>query len=351
MHIDAESAALETLIADASVPFLKESRDKRDVSLQDCAKGLTDSKPEVSVIIPAKNEAEGIAPVIERIRQALDPVCASYELIVVDDGSDDDTARIARDQGVRVMRHPYNIGNGAAVKTGIRAARGKVLVMLDGDGQHPPEEIPRLLEKLGEYHMAVGARAAGSETSVHRNIANRVYNWMATYVCGMKIQDLTSGYRAMRSHIAREFVTLLPNTFSYPTTITMATIRSGYSLVYVPIKSARRAGNSKSKIRILRDGTRFFLIILKICTLFSPLKIFLPASAVTTLLGFSYGLYKVFLMDARYGPSASMLVSFGVLMFLLGLVSEQITQMRFDHFERIENGHKTCVEVLNKTLG
>jgi glycosyltransferase involved in cell wall biosynthesis len=272
----------------------------------------------------------------------------AYELIVVDDGSDDETARIACREGARVLRHPYNIGNGAAVKTGIRSARGKFLVMLDGDGQHPPEEIPHLLDQLSDYHMAVGARAAGSETSWHRNLANRVYNWMATYVCGLRIQDLTSGFRAMRAHIAREFVNILPNTFSYPTTITLATIRSGYSLVYVPIKSARRSGNSKSKIRLLRDGTRFFLIILKICTLFSPLKIFFPASAMTLLLGVGYGLCKVFFIDGSYGPSASMLVTFGVLMFLIGLVSEQVAQMRFDHFERIENGHKTCVEALDQ---
>ncbi len=348
MNPDSEPAAVETGIVESCVRLFEEARVEPTRASEYEAKILTNAPPEVSIIIPTKNEAAGIAQVIGRIRRVMDPRGVGYELIVVDDGSDDETAQIACREGARVLRHPYNIGNGAAVKTGIRAARGRYLVMLDGDGQHPPEEIPRLLDRLSEYHMAVGARAAGSETSWHRNLANRVYNRMATYVCNFRIEDLTSGFRAMRAHIAREFVNLLPNTFSYPTTITLATIRSGYSLVYVPIKSARRAGNSKSKIRLLRDGTRFFLIILKICTLFSPMKIFFPASVLTTLVGFVYGLCKVFLVDGRYGPSAAMLITFGVLMFLIGLVSEQVAQMRFDRFEGMENGHKACVEALDR---
>jgi glycosyltransferase involved in cell wall biosynthesis len=351
MHIDSDPSLMDVKISENCGQLLHEAHVEHITSSEQEARRLRSDPPELSLIIPTKNEAAGIAQVIARARRTLDALRISYELIVVDDGSDDETAGIACREGVKVLRHPYNIGNGAAVKTGIRAARGKTLVMLDGDGQHPPEEIPSLLQKLGDYHMVVGARAAGSETSWHRNVANYVYNWMATYVCGIKIRDLTSGFRAMRAHIAREFVNLLPNTFSYPTTITLATVRSGYSLTYVPIQSARRAGNSKSKIRLLRDGTRFFLIILKICTLFSPLKIFFPASAVTFLVGFLYGLFKVFFMDGRYGPSAAMLVTFSVIMFLIGLISEQVAQMRFDHFERIENGHKTCVEALEKQHG
>ncbi|MEM5786650.1 MAG: glycosyltransferase, partial [Syntrophobacteraceae bacterium] len=209
-------------------------------------------------------------------------------------------------------------------------ARGNALIMLDADGQHPPEQISEMLEMLNRYHMVVGARTAQSDTSIHRNFANRIYNWFATYICGRKIEDLTSGFRAVRAGVAKEFVTLLPNTFSYPTTITLATVRSGYSLAYLPITGARRHANSKSKIKLLRDGLRFFLIIFKISTLFSPMKIFLPASAVTLLTGVSYGLYKIFMLDSRYGPTSQMLVVFGMLMFLIGLISEQITQLRFD---------------------
>ncbi|MDI6688793.1 MAG: glycosyltransferase family 2 protein, partial [Desulfobacterales bacterium] len=190
-----------------------------------------------------------------------------YEIIVVDDGSDDETANKAKEAGARIISHPYNIGNGAAVKTGIRKAHGKTLVMLDGDGQHAPEDIPQLLEKLGPYDMVVGTRTGKSERSFNRTIANRIYNLFATYVCKRKIEDLTSGFRAVKAEIARRFVSLLPNTFSYPTTITMAVVRSGYSLTYVPIKTSRRTG--KSKIKPFKDGPRFFLIILKIATMFS----------------------------------------------------------------------------------
>ncbi len=286
--------------------------------------------PQVSIILPAKNEAEGIGAIIGRICRVMDPLGVRYEIIVVDDGSSDETAQKAHEAGATVLCHPYNIGNGAAIKTGIRYAKGSAVVMLDADGQHPPEHIPRMLKMLEKYHMVVGARGAGSEASMHRSLANRIYNRLASYICGRKIEDLTSGFRAIRNGAAKEFVPLLPNTFSYPTTITLATVRSGYSLAYLPIKSPRRIGNSKSKIKIFRDGFRFFLIIFKITTLFSPMKIFLPASAFTFLTGVGYGLFKIFMLDGRYGPTSQMLIVFSVLMFLMGLISEQITQLRFD---------------------
>jgi glycosyltransferase involved in cell wall biosynthesis len=286
--------------------------------------------PEISIIIPAKDEGSGIGQVLERVCTVMDGLGRSYEVLVVDDGSGDATAEEARRAGAAVIRHPYNIGNGAAVKTGIRGARGSILVMLDGDGQHLPEDIPRLLEKLETHHMAVGARTQDSQASLHRSFANTVYNWFASYVCGRRIEDLTSGFRAVRGAIAREFVSLLPNTFSYPTTITLATVRSGYSLVYVPIRAAPRSAGSKSKIRLLRDGSRFFLIIFKITTLFSPLKIFLPAALATFLTGFGWGLFKVLVWKERYGPTSALLMTFALLIFLIGLVSEQITHMRFD---------------------
>lgn len=286
--------------------------------------------PQISVIIPARNEAQGIGAVIGKVREVLDACGRRYEIIVVDDGSDDATAKYAHKAGATVLCHPYNIGNGAAIKTGIRHAKGDSIVMLDADGQHPPEDIPTLLRMLEKYHMVVGARSSDSETSFHRNLANRIYNRFASYVCGRTIHDLTSGFRAIRAGAAKEFVSLLPNTFSYPTTITLATVRSGYSLAYVPIKSPKRTSGTKSKIRLLSDGLRFFLIIFKITTLFSPLKIFLPASIFTFLTGVSYGLYKVFMLDSRYGPTSQMLIVFAALIFLIGLVSEQIAQLRFD---------------------
>lgn len=295
----------------------------------------TEVPPTLSVIVPAHSEEAVIVSVVKRIHQVLHTLKYSYEIIVVDDGSPDETAKRACEAGAKVISHPYNIGNGAAVKTGIRHAQGEILVILDGDGQHPPEDIPHLLEKLGPYDMVVGARTTASETALHRDIANKIYNGFASYICGRRIEDLTSGFRAIKGNIARGFVYLLPNTFSYPTTLTLAVVRSGYSLAYVPVTTARRVG--KSKIKLLRDGSRFLMIILKVATLFSPLKVFLPVSLLMFGLGFGYGLFRVFGLNTNYGPTAALLMTMAVLVFMVGLVSEQVAQLRF---ERSESGNK-----------
>lgn len=289
--------------------------------------------PRLSVIIPAYNEAGCIGRVVAHGRRVLEEWGVPFELLVINDGSDDGTAAIAAAAGATVISHPYNLGNGAAIKTGIRHARGRVLVMMDGDGQHAPEDIPRLLEQLERYDMVVGARTGESDTAVHRDLANTAYNWFATYVCGRKIEDLTSGFRAVKTDVAKSFVYLLPNTFSYPTTLTLAIVRSGYALTYVPITTRKRVGNSK--IKLLRDGSRFFLIIMKIATLFSPLKVFIPASAAIFLTGFGYGLFKVLFLNSRYGPTSAMLMTVAILVFMVGLVSEQIAQLRFDRSEKL----------------
>ena len=287
--------------------------------------------PDITIIIPAYREGESIFGVVEETRRVMDAAGRTYEILVVDDGSDDETAAEARKAGARVLSHPYNIGNGAAVKTGIRNARGGILVTLDADGQHSPDDIPRLLEKMGTYDMAVGARGDGSKRSILRTVANGLYNRFATYMCKRRIEDLTSGFRVIRTDIARRFVSLLPNTFSYPTTITMAVVRSGYTLAYVPITTHRRVG--ASKIRPFRDGCRFLLIIIKIATLFSPLRVFLPVSAVMFLTGLGYGLFKIFVLGERYGPTSAMLMTVSVVIFMVGLVSEQVAQLRFDRDE------------------
>ncbi|MCP5094133.1 MAG: glycosyltransferase [Chloroflexi bacterium] len=283
----------------------------------------------LSVIIPVLNEEQVIGAVLKRIQAVLDEEPFQYEILVIDDGSTDDTAVAAENAGARVISHPYNIGNGAAVKTGIRNATGDTLLMLDGDGQHPPEDIPKLLKKATRYDMVVGARTHESDSAWHRDLANKAYNWLATYVTNHKIQDLTSGFRAIRSDIAREFVHLLPNTFSYPTTITMAILRSGYTLYYEPIISPKRVG--KSKIKLFRDGSRFLMIIFKIATLFSPLKIFMPVSLFTFLLGIFYGGFKVVFLNTRYGPTSANLLITAVVIFLIGLISEQITYLRYQN--------------------
>jgi len=292
---------------------------------------MENSIPDVSIILPAFNEEAIIGSVVHKIKNVLAAYGREFEILVIDDGSTDETGEQAKISGAHVIRHPYNIGNGAAVKTGIRNARGSILVMLDADGQHPPEDIPRLLKKIGPYDMVVGARKSTSESAVHRDLANHVYNGLASYVSGHKIKDLTSGFRAIKAEVARGFVYLLPNQFSYPTTITLATIRSGRALTYIPIQGRKRVG--KSKIRLLRDGIQFLLIILKIATFFSPLKVFIPASALMFLTGFSYGLFKVLVLNTPYGPTSAMLMTMSLVVFMVGLVSEQVAQLRFDRSE------------------
>ncbi len=289
----------------------------------------------LSIIIPAYDEEKVIGQVVNQIISVINNLDIEYEILVVDDGSGDGTVNAARDAGARVIQHPENIGNGAAIKTGIRNARGNVIVMLDSDGQHPPEDIPRLLEKLGPYDMVVGARTKTSDTDFRRDFGNKVYNALATYVCGRKIEDLTSGFRAIKTDVAKKFIYLLPNKFSYPTTITLAVLRSGRSLAYIPIEGKRRIG--KSKIKLVRDGMRFLMIILRVSTYYSPLKIFIPVSIFMFLTGFGYGLFKVIFLNTSYGPTSAMLMTISVVIFMVGLVSEQVSQLRYIRSESISS--------------
>jgi glycosyltransferase involved in cell wall biosynthesis len=291
------------------------------------------SMPRISVIIPALNEGLVIGNVVKQIHAVVDKLDKNHEIIVVDDGSTDDTAQQAREAGAVVIQHPYNIGNGASVKSGIRHARGQILVTIDGDGQHDPNDIPRLVERIGPYDMVVGSRNRESDTAAHRDIANMVFNSLASYVSERKIEDLTSGFRAVKAHIARQFVYLLPNKFSYPSTITLSVVRAGYSLGYESIKFAGRDKKTKSKIKPLQDGLRFLMIILKIAVFYAPLKIFVPLSLFIFLLGISYGLMRIFVLNAPYGQTSALLMSTAALTFMVGLVSEQIAQLRFDRSE------------------
>jgi glycosyltransferase involved in cell wall biosynthesis len=294
---------------------------------------ITPPGVEYSVIIPAYREGDVIHGVIGEIRRVMDNLQKNYEILVVDDGSGDDTAERARKAGARVIQHPYNIGNGAAVKTGMRNARGKVFIHIDADGQMDPNDIPRLLEKIGPYDLVIGARSRKSDTAAHRDIANGIFNRLASYTAGRTIEDLTCGFRVIKAHIARQFIYLLPNTFSYPSTLTLSIVRAGYSLGFVPIIVKRRPGHSGSKIKPLRDGMRFLLIILKISVFFAPLKIFIPLSGLIFLLGVGYGLFRVLVWHGPYGQTSALLVSTSILTFLVGLVSEQIAQLRFDRSE------------------
>ena len=277
----------------------------------------------LSIILPAKNEAAALVDVLPKLRRAW----PDAEIIVVDDGSTDDTARICREAGVRSVRQPYSMGNGAAIKRGARDAGGDILVFMDADGQHDPVLIGRLLDRLADgFDMVVGARDWSGQAGVGRGVANTLYNWLATRMTGFAVKDLTSGFRAVRADKFREFLHLLPNGFSYPTTCTMAFFRSAYAVAYEPIPVAKRIG--KSHIRPLRDGVRFLLIIFKIATLYSPLKLFVPVSLWFFLLGGGYYAYT-FATEHRFTNMSMLLFSAAVIVFLIGLISEQITALLY----------------------
>lgn len=277
----------------------------------------------LSIVLPARNENGAIGNVLSQICE----VVPGAEIIVVDDGSTDDTARTAGQAGATVFRHPYPKGNGAAIKSGARVAQGDVIVFMDADGQHNPADIPRLIARIEQgYDMVVGARQSGSQASKGRGAANWLYNSIASYMTGQVVEDLTSGFRAVRRDKFREFLYLLPNGFSYPTTITMAFFRSGYSVAYEPILASKRIG--QSHIRIFRDGTRFLLIIFKIGTLFSPLKLFVPISFGMFLAAASWYAHT-FLTLGRFTNMSALLFSGSVMIFLMGLISEQITALMY----------------------
>jgi glycosyltransferase involved in cell wall biosynthesis len=286
---------------------------------------------EISIIIPVFNEAGKLQELLSRIR-ALRLV--NSEIIVIDDGSTDGSADAAMTGGANVIRHPYNIGNGAAIKTGIRAARGRFLILMDGDGQHQPEDIPKLIAESHSYHMVVGARAKGSKRRVHRYAANVVYNLLASYVTRFKVRDLTSGFRVLARVEAMRFIDLLPNTFSYPTTLTLAFLRSGLTIKYVPIQTLYRAG--QSKISLVTDGIRFLLIITKIATLFSPFRVFLPVSLFFFFAGIANYAYT-FITQHRFTNMSVFLLTTAVIIFMLGLISEQIALLRMERLSSLSS--------------
>ena len=283
-----------------------------------------------SLIIPARNEADSLRHLLPELPAHLP---AGTEIIVVDDGSSDDTAAICESHNIRLISHPYPKGNGAAIKTGARAAAGEILIFMDADGQHKPEDIPRLLERFSQgYDMVVGARTSGSQAGMHRAVANDLFSRFASWMVQQPVEDLTSGFRIVKAAKFRKFLYLLPNGFSYPTTITMSFFRAGFDLSYVPIHTPRRS-SGKSHIRPLRDGVRFLLIIIKVGTLYSPQKLFIPISAAFFWTGLCYYLYT-YLTTGRFTNMTALLFISAILTFLIGIVSEQISAL---HYKDIDN--------------
>ena len=277
----------------------------------------------VSIVIPAFNEGEAIAGVVRSLSDA----ATWHEIIVVDDGSSDDSSARAAAAGARVVRHPYNKGNGAAVKTGIRTAGGEFVMIVDGDGQHQGADALRLAARLGEYDLVIGARPASTQATAARRFGNGALNWLASYLTGREIPDLTSGFRAARRAHLREFLHLLPNGFSTPTTTTLAFIKAGYNVAFEPAEARPRVGTSK--IRLARDGVRFLLIILRIVTLFSPLRVFVPISVASFAIGAGYAVWTI-ATQSHVTNSSVLLIMLAVIVFLVGLVSEQISALRFE---------------------
>jgi glycosyltransferase involved in cell wall biosynthesis len=276
-----------------------------------------------SVIVPAFNEGPAIGRLVSQLLSA-----ASWaEVLVVDDGSTDDTASLAAAAGAKVVRHPYNKGNGAAVKTGVRQASGTFILVIDGDGQHSPLDALRLVDELGTYDLVIGARSGHTQATRFRRAGNAVLNWTASYLTERPIPDLTSGFRAARRAQLLEFLHLLPNGFSTPTTTTLAFVKAGYNVRFVPIDAAQRQGHSK--IRLGVDGVKFFLILLKVITIFSPLRIFVPVSVAAFLVGTGYAAWTV-ATQSHVTNSSVLLIVLSVVIFLVGLVSEQISSLRFE---------------------
>jgi glycosyltransferase involved in cell wall biosynthesis len=292
-------------------------------------RATTDLRPVgLSVVMPAYNEATAIRPVVERVLDEL----PDAEVIVVDDGSRDGTADQLVDLPVRVVRHPYNKGNGAAVKSGLRAARGEWVLLLDADGQHSAADVTELLRHAGDYDLVVGARAPSSQASLARRLGNGALNRIASYVVGRPIPDLTSGFRLLRRSVIMEFIHLLPNGYSYPTTSTLCFFKAGYSVKFVSLRAERRRGG-KSGMKLARDGGKFLMIIFRILTLFSPLKLFLPICGMLLAAGLASAAYTIIVERLRVPNSAVLLILSALIIFLMGLVSEQIAALRFERRE------------------
>ncbi|KPK11556.1 MAG: glycosyl transferase [Acidithiobacillales bacterium SG8_45] len=277
----------------------------------------------ISIVLPARNEASSLKSLLPEIVS----LCNRAEIIVVNDGSSDNTEDVARSLGIKVVNHPYSMGNGAAIKSGTRAATGKVILFMDADGQHDPRDIEKMVKKYNDgYDMVVGARNLKSHASFVRQIANRFFNRLASLMTGFKVEDLTSGFRIVNARKFRRFLYLLPNGFSYPTTSTMAFFRSGYSVGYIPIAGRKREG--KSKIRLLHDGLRFIVIILKIGALFSPMRLFLPISFLLFMVGSLYYGYTYY-TSGRFTNMSAVIILSSLTSFLIGIVSEQISSLHY----------------------
>ena len=278
-------------------------------------------KSDITIVIPAYNEEKGIGNVLLNLKKLV----SDYQLLVIDDGSTDNTFEIVKNSGVNVVCHKYNKGYGAALKTGLRNAKTSVVLYIDADGQHNPEDIDRIAEHIDEYDMVVGARTKKSTVSLLRRPGKKILSITANYLSGHQIPDLNSGFRAIKKNKAMEFMHILPNTFSFTTTITLAFLKSGYDVKYVPIQTIDRVGTSK--IKPFRDGFRFIMLIVRTITLFDPLKVFLPISIALFTIGMVYGLYTL-ISALNISDASVIMITASILIFFFGLLADQISSIR-----------------------
>jgi len=299
-----------------------------------CNCGQSVKSPTLSVVLPIYQEADIIHDILINLLDVLTKSNVTFEVIAVEDGSTDGTADIlqalkSQYAGVLfVVQHPYNKGNGAAIKTGIKMARGDIIACMDADGQHNPQDLLRMLPFMHEYDLVVGARTNKYKGSWFRNFANQFYNRLASWLTQFKIEDLTSGFRLFRASVVKRYVHLFPARFSYPTTSTLAFIKGGHNVKYVDIEVNVRQGSS-SKIRIFRDGWRFLLLIFKIIVLFEPLKLFLPAAMALFCLGIFSTVYSSCVLGRLYIPNSGVfLFVVSIVVLLLAFIAEQIAALQ-----------------------
>lgn len=289
---------------------------------------IENRKSKISIIIPAYNEAGSIGDVLNMLHDWRERA----EIIVVDDASTDRTAEIAQAAGVRVIRHLRRKGYGAGLKTGIRAAAGDIVVMMDADSEHNAEQIARLLDALGDNDMVVGARGKGS----HAPLLRRPLKWLlfqvANYLAQTKIPDLNSGFRAVRKGVVKLFLHILPNGFSFSTTLTLALFKEGYNIAYVPITTAPRVGTST--VDPIRDGFNTIMLIIRVIALFDPLRVFLPTSTALFSIGVIYWLLDIIYRQHLNVPSgAVMVILASVIVFMFGILADQVSAIRREKYE------------------
>ncbi|MCK5602424.1 glycosyltransferase family 2 protein [Candidatus Pacearchaeota archaeon] len=295
--------------------------------------GATKNNLKLSVIVPAYNVKDSIGKFLEELKKYIyNDKKNSYEIIVVDDGSNDGTGEILdRFEGIKVFHHMYNHGYGAALKTGFKNASGDIVIIMDSDGQHLPEDIPKFLEQIGNFDMVVGKRNRIVHSPWWRLPGKWFIECLASYLIKKRIPDLNSGFRAVWKESALKYLHLCPNGFSFSTTITLVFFNRGHSIGYVPIVSSKRRGSSRSTVSPL-TGFETILLVLRIMTLFNPLRVFLPVSFVAVLIGILWGGQYV-LMKRGVSVGSLLLVVTGILVFFFGLLADQIAELRKEKYE------------------